>query len=50
MKALSQLLNSAWQRESSRESDGESLSRAQLFATPWTMQSTGFSRPEYWGG
>ena len=27
-----------------------SLSCIQLFATPWTMQSTGFSRPEYWSG
>ena len=25
-----------------------SLSCVQLFATPWTIQSTGFSRPEYW--
>ena len=24
------------------------LSRVQLFATPWTIQSTEFSRPEYW--
>ena len=22
----------------------------QLFAAPWTIQSTEFSRPEYWGG
>ena len=27
-----------------------SLSRDQLFATPWTIQSTEFSRPEYWSG
>ena len=26
------------------------LSRVQLFATPWTVQSTEFSRPEYWSG
>ena len=28
----------------------KSLSRVQLFVTPWTIQSTGFSRPEYWSG
>ena len=27
-----------------------SLSRVQLFATPWTIQSMEFSRPEYWSG
>ena len=26
------------------------LSRVWLFATPWTVQSMGFSRPEYWSG
>ena len=26
----------------------KSLSRVQLFATPWTMQSMTFSRPEHW--
>ena len=26
----------------------KSLSCVQLFATPWTVQSTEFSRPEYW--
>ena len=26
------------------------LSRVQLFATPWTIQSMEFSRPEYWVG
>ena len=26
------------------------LSRVRLFATPWTTQSTEFSRPEYWSG
>ena len=31
------------------ESD-KSLSRVQLFATPWTTQSMKFSRPEYWSG
>ena len=25
-----------------------SLSRVQLFATPWTIQSMEFSRPQYW--
>ena len=29
---------------------GKSLSRVQLFATPWTIQSMEFSRPEYWSG
>ena len=28
----------------------KSPSRVQLFVTPWTIQSTGFSRPEYWSG
>ena len=28
----------------------KSLSHAQLFATPWAIQSMGFSRPEYWSG
>ena len=26
------------------------LSRVRLFATPWTIQSVEFSRPEYWSG
>ena len=26
------------------------LSRVQLFATPWIMESMKFSRPEYWSG
>ena len=26
------------------------LNHVRLFATPWTMQSMGFSRPEYWSG
>ena len=26
------------------------LSCVQLFATPWTIQSMEFSRPEYWSG
>ena len=26
------------------------LSRVQLFATPWTVHSMGFSRPEHWNG
>ena len=26
------------------------LSRVRLFATPWTIQSMGFSRPKYWSG
>ena len=28
----------------------KSLSCIQLFATPWTIQSMEFSRPEYWSG
>ena len=28
----------------------KSLSRVRLFATPWTIQSMQFSRPEYWSG
>ena len=28
----------------------KSLSHVQLFATPWTIQSLEFSRPEYWSG
>ena len=28
----------------------KSLSRVQFFATPWTIQSMEFSRPEYWSG
>ena len=28
----------------------KSLSRVRLFATPWTLQSMAFSRPEYWSG
>ena len=37
------------------KSEGESLSRAQLLATPWTAAfqappSMGFSRQEYWSG
>ena len=28
----------------------KSLSRVRLIATPWTIQSTEFSRPEYWSG
>ena len=28
----------------------KSLSRVQVFATPWTIQSIELSRPEYWSG
>ena len=31
-------------------SEWKSLSRVWLFATPWTIQSMEFSRPEYWSG
>ena len=29
---------------------GKSLSRVQVFVTPWTVQSMEFSRPESWSG
>ena len=29
---------------------GKSLSRIRLIACPWTTQSMGSSRPEYWSG
>ena len=35
---------------SERKWKWKSLSRVQLFATPCTMQSMEFSRPEYWSG
>ena len=31
-------------------SEIKSLDRVRLFATPWTIQSMAFSRPEYWSG
>ena len=31
-------------------SEWKSLSHVQLFATPWTIQSMEFSRPEHWSG
>ena len=33
-----------------REAQRKSLSHVQLFVIPWTIQSTEFSRPEYWSG
>ena len=30
--------------------ESKSLSPVELFATPWTIQSMEFSRPEYWSG
>ena len=33
-----------------RLSSWKSLSRVWVFATPWTIQSMEFSRPEYWSG
>ena len=30
--------------------EGKFLSHVQLFATPWTIKSIEFSRPEYWNG
>ena len=32
------------------EVKGKSLSRVQLFATPWTIQFMEFCWPEYWSG
>ena len=45
--------NSGWKGEESLKECGrkvkwKSLSRVWLFATPWTIQSMEFSRPEYW--
>ena len=42
-------------KNDSEVSEVKSLSRVQLFATPWTVAyqaplSTGFSRQEYWSG
>ena len=42
-------------KEHQSESEVKSLSRVQLFATPWTVAhqtppSMGFSRQEYWSG
>ena len=34
----------------SKAQQWKSLSRVWLFATPWTIQSMEFSRPEYWSG
>ena len=36
--------------EFSQFSSVQSLSHVRLFATPWTVQSMKFSRPEYWSG
>ena len=33
-----------------QSAESKSLSRVRLFVTPWTIQSMGFSRPEYWSG
>ena len=33
-----------------RKEKWKSLSRVRLFVAPWTIQSTEFSRPEYWSG
>ena len=37
-------------RSASQRQKRKLLSRVRLFATPWTIQSMGFSRPEYWSG
>ena len=37
-------------KEGFLEEESESLSPVQLFATPWTIQSLEFSRPEYLSG
>ena len=33
-----------------KQSEWKLLSHVRLFATPWTLQSMDFSRPEYWTG
>ena len=50
LKVLGPLPDPLWHK-----SEVKSLSRVQLFATPWTVayqppQSMGFSRQEYWSG
>ena len=40
----------AWRCWNSHIVKWKSLSRVQLFATPWTIQSMEFSRPVYWSG
>jgi len=35
-------------RQLTQSESEKSLSRVQLFATPWTVQSMEFFRPEYW--
>ena len=54
---ISFLLAFHWPRQITRPflcsmgvSEWKSLSRVWLFATPWTIQSMVFSRPEYWCG
>ena len=37
-------------KQGNRKCKWKSLSCVQLFATPWTIQSMEFSRPEYWSG
>ena len=37
-------------RGSRQVGKSKSLSRVQLFATPWTIESMELSRPEYWSG
>ena len=40
----------SWETELFGSTKWRSLSRVQLFVTPWTIQSMEFSRPEYWSG
>ena len=45
-----QVLYQLSHRGSPKEIKWKSLSRVWLFVTAWTIQSMGFSRPEYWSG
>ena len=48
---MSQTQVTAWlATHSGEEVKWKVLSRVPVFGTPWTAQSMGFSRPEYWSG
>ena len=52
---IEELLHKFWyipkmEYKSTTKSESESCCRVWLFATPWTIQSMEFSRPEYWSG
>ena len=40
----------SWTIKKAESESEKSLSRIRLFATPWSIQSMKFSRPEYWSG